>query len=244
MVNANKSKPQKKRNLDISQRTPSTQLRLPSKSDGRPTDVDLVLLSDHLANQERQIQEEIEQKISQHEQWNNGYLDMTRTPLTPPLETGVGSTFRTATTEYLPTPPASVSSEHSGDVVTDIGTSNLGKGDSVAVRYASPSYDGPCNTQPSFRRRYGRGGRLWIDRRGMRVPSKEGADALTLDRFKYDDDDDEEKPVYGIDPFDTESMRFRARMFGPTQAQLQASRRAQNEGHISGHNSTLSTWLR
>ena len=239
-------KPQKKRSLEIAQRAPGIQLRLPSRSDGRPAEADLILLADLLTDEERQIQEEIDLKITQHQHSNQGYIDLTKAPLTPPIETGVGSTFRTATTEYLPTPPASVSSEHSGDVATDIGALNLGKAESVAVRYASPSYDGPCHSQPSFRRRYGRGGRLWIDRRGMRLPSKEGMGSPVADRFKYDDDGDEDDmPIYFIDPFDTESMRFRARVFVPqqiNQAQMPASRRAQVEGPaLSSQENNLST---
>ena len=193
------------------------------------------LLSDILAEQERLISEHIEGKIAAHKQWNTGYVDMTKTPLTPPLETGTGSTFRTATTEYLPTPPASVSSEHSCDVPTDTGALNNDKPDSVAVRYASPSYDGPYHSQPSFRRRIGRGGRLWIDRRGMRMPSKGALNSPLIDSYKFDDDDDEdETQIYFYDPFDTESMQYRARAFPPqlTQAQIQA-RRAQMEAQAA-----------
>lgn len=163
-------------------------------------------------------------------------MDMTKAPLTPPLESDAGSTFRTATTEYLPTPPASISSEHSGDVALDFSALNMGKADSVAVRYASPSYDGPCHSQPSFRRRYGRGGRLWIDRRGLRLPPKADFHSPSAHRFKYDDEDDEEEaPMYFVDPFDTGSMHFRAKLF-PTQssqAQMQA-RRAQMEAPPHG----------
>ena len=169
-------------------------------------------------------------------------MDMTKAPLTPPLESDAGSTFRTATTEYLPTPPASISSEHSGDVALEFSSLNMGKADSIAVRYASPSYDGPCHSQPSFRRRYGRGGRLWIDRRAVRLPPKAGFDSPDTDRFKYDDDDDEdEAPVYFADPFDTQSMQFRAKFFPSqsSQAQMQA-RRAQMEApsHSATHGPT------
>ena len=183
----------------------------------------------------------IEQRIKQHQQWNEGYVDLTKAPLTPPLETGTGSTFRTATTEYLPTPPASVSSEHSGDGGIDFGTVSQNKPESVAVRYASPSYDGPCHSQPSFRRRYGRGGRLWIDRRGMRMPSKENMDPATADRYKYDDEEDEdEAPIYYVDPFDTGSLLFRSRILPPppTQAQIQA-RRAQIEAAAAAQAASL-----
>lgn len=180
-----------------------------------------------MAEQERLLTQDIDTKIAQHQQWNVGYMDMTKAPLTPPLESDAGSTFRTATTEYLPTPPASISSEHSGDVALDLSALNMGKADSVAVRYASPSYDGPCHSQPSFRRRYGRGGRLWIDRRGMRSPPKADFDSPDADTFKFDDDDDEnEVPVYFVDPFDTESMQFRARLFPTPSSQAQMQRRA------------------
>ena len=228
--------------MEITQRASGNQYRLPQRSDGRPADADLILLSDLLAEQERLLTQDIDTKIAQHQQWNVGYMDMTKAPLTPPMESDIASTFRTATTEYLPTPPASISSEHSGDVALDFSSLNMSKADSVAVRYASPCYDGPCHGQPSFRRRYGRGGRLWIDRRGMRLPPMADFEALRADQFKYDDDDDQdEAPVYFVDPFETANMQFRAKLF-PTQssqAQMQA-RRAQMEApsHGSSHSST------
>ena len=210
------------------------------RSDGRPAEADLILLSDILADTERQISEQIDLKIAQHQQWNLGHVDLTKAPLTPPMETDTGSTFRTATTEYLPTPPASISSGHSGEPATDFGALNPEKSDSVAVRYASPSYDGPCHSQPSFRRRYGRGGRLWIDRRGMRLPSKQVISPPISDGCRFDDgdddDDEDEVPVYFHDPFDAESMQFRAKLFPPhlSQAQLQA-RRAQMEAQAASN---------
>ena len=181
-------------------------------------------------------------KISQHKKWNEGYVDQTRAPLTPPMEESLRSSFRTARTEYLPTPPASVS-EHSGDVVVDEGSPSRKMDDSVTVRYASPTYDGCFRSQPSFRRRVGRGGRLMIDRRGMNLQSKEGIDPAIVDRFKFDrdDDDDDEVPTYLIDPFDISSMRYRAAIVGSSQAhpqahpqaQSQTTKRAQIEGSTS-----------
>lgn len=225
----------KKKPVDISQRLPNVQ-QLQRRPDGRIAEADLLLLSDLHADQERHFTEQINLKIIQHQQWNEGWVDFTKAPLTPPLETGTRSTFRTATTEYLPTPPASISSEHSVDVATDIGDVNLNKAESVAVRYASPAYDGPCHSQPSYRRRYGRGGRLFIDRRGMRTHSRSGLPSPVAERYKYDDDDEEdEPPIYFVDPFDTASMQFRAKILPSpqTQAQVQA-RRAQIEAASQG----------
>ena len=76
----------------------------------------------------------------------------------------------------------------------------------------------------------------------MRLPPRVDFDSPDADQFKYDDDDDEDEvPVYFVDPFDAESMQFRAKLF-PTQsgqAQLQA-RRAQMEApsHGLSHAST------
>ena len=227
----------KKKSVDINQRLPNVQ-QLQRRPDGRVAEADLILLSDLHADQERLFTEQINLKISQHQQWNEGWADLTKAPLTPPLESGTRSAFRTATTEYLPTPPASISSEHSGDVATDIGALNLNKAETVAVRYASPAYDGPCHSQPSYRRRYGRGGRLFIDRRGMRTQPKAGLPSPVSDRYKFDDDDDEdEPPIYFVDPFDTENMQHRAKILPspPTQAQTQA-RRSQMEASSQGGN--------
>ena len=159
-------------------------------------------------------------------------MDLTKAPLTPPLDENTKSSFRTAMTEYLPTPPASTSSEHSGEVAPEPTSPSHRRDDSVAVRYASPSYDGTCQIQPSFRRRYGRGGRFMIDRRGMRVQPKEELDHNIVDRFKFDNDDDEDAlPVYVIDPYDISSMRYRAKISGShqSQSQAQAARRPQIE---------------
>ena len=158
---------------------------------------------------------------------------MTKAPLSPPVEVNTRSSFRTAMTEYLPTPPASISSEHSSENVANTGSPIHGKDDiSIAVRYASPSYGGLCQSQPSFRRRYGRGGRLMIDRRGMPMQSKEGLNDIVADRFKYDrDDDDDEIPVYTIDTSDISSLQYRARISALYQSQSQGlvSRRPQPE---------------
>lgn len=235
---------QKKRKstLDLPQRPPGSQLgRLPARSDGRPTEAELYTLQDVKAEEERRIQEDIDQRIAAHARWNEGWVDLTKAPLTPPLEIGLGSTFRTATTEYLPTPPASISSEQSTDNNANASTTlnqSRKENEVVAVRYASPSYDGPCRGQPSFRRRYGRGGRLWIDRRGMRMSSRyEDGDSPVFDRFRFDDEDDKETPTYFIDPFDANAMRARARLFPsmPSQAQQQqlAARRAQQEAAMA-----------
>jgi enhancer of polycomb-like protein len=179
------------------------------------------------------IDREIKLKIAQHDKWNTGYVDLTMAPLTPPLEESSASGYRTAVAEYLPTPPASVSSEAGEFQATAI--SPVQKEDMISVRYASPTYDGTNGGgRTSYRRRVGRGGRTIIDRGGLKLQSKDGLDPRLVDRYKYDrdEDDDDVTEKYPIDRFDLSSMRYRAAMVAPTPQQLQA-RCAQIEGSAS-----------
>ncbi|KAI9818523.1 MAG: Enhancer of polycomb-like protein 1 [Pycnora praestabilis] len=239
-------KPQKRKIIEPSQgqRQSLTSIRPAARLDGRPAEMDLISLQEMLVEKENLLQRQINEKVEQHRKWNEGYIDMTRTPLTPTLEQSTSLSFRTAVNEYLPTPPASVSSEHSVDAVyADENSPSRGRDDSIAVRYVSPTYDGPDGCQPSFRRRVGRGGRLMIDRRGMRLQSKEGIDPAIIDRYKYDDDDEDEIPTYNVDPYDVASIRLRASMYTSPQhhaafqaAQTQAARRSQQDvPMVNGH---------
>lgn len=69
----------------------------------------------------------------------------------------------------------------------------------------------PRENPPLYRRRIGRLNRLWIDRRGLATPPGE-VSAEVLDRWKYDQssDDEDDPPVYEVDPFDTRALKFRA----------------------------------
>ncbi|PQE16575.1 Enhancer of polycomb 1 protein [Rutstroemia sp. NJR-2017a BBW] len=202
-------KPQKRKasDLQVLQRPPS-QLRMPNRPDGRPIDTDLILLSDQLAQKENMLQRELEEKSAQHTKWNENYIDCTREPLLPVEAQGSSTSFRPATAQYqyLLTPPSSVTSE-SFDQSSPI---QHEKADAVTVRYGSPPPEDEHRGQPAYRRRIGRGGRLWIDRRGMSTASK-SVDEKMSDRWKYDqDDDDDGQPVYEVDPYDTKCLKFRS----------------------------------
>jgi len=195
-------KPQKRKPVEVPQlqRTPGTQIRIPSsRTDGRTLEADLTLLSDVLAQKENLLQMEIDSKIQQHQRWNQNHIDMTREPLsdarTPPPE----SSFRLATTQYLMTPPASVSEESSCENVLE----------SRDIRSFSPPAEEEPHGQPAYRRRIGRLGRLWIDRRGLPSPPADLNDSKS-DRWKYDQDDDDDIPMYEVDPYDTNALKFRA----------------------------------
>ncbi|KAE8444386.1 hypothetical protein EG329_000586 [Mollisiaceae sp. DMI_Dod_QoI] len=202
----NQRPPKRKTDFGQLQRPPGTQLRLPGRSDGRPLDADLVSLSDLMAQKENLLQSEIEEKAQQHRKWNLGHVDLTREPLSPVHGQGFEAGFRPATAQYqyLMTPPSSVTSES-----FDQPSPSLEKPETFALGYNSPSEEDEPRGQPAYRRRIGRGGRLWIDRRGMSSAARL-ADATVSDRWKYDQDDDEDQPVYEMDPYDTKALRFRA----------------------------------
>ena len=232
------TQPQKKKPLEImsAQRAPPAQLRLQTRLDGRGSETDLVTLAEVLERKGQEIDREIKMKMNQHTRWNENYNDSTREPLTPPLE-AENFNFRPAMTEYLPTPPASIASEHSGDAaIADASSPHRKQDSTVAVKYTVPSYDVPARNQPAFRRRVGRGGRMMIDRRGMRLESKEDLDPVLVERFKFDQDEDDEDDAstYLTDPYDINNMRYRAAISGSfPHGQPQPVRRAQVEASAS-----------
>ena len=206
MTDTDKQQPQKRKVSEFQgfSRPPGTQLRLPGRSDGRPLDADLILLSDLQAQKENMLQSEIQEKSRQHEIWNSGFEDLTREPLSP-VSQGFQTGFRPATAQYqLMTPPSSVTSES-----FDQPSPTQEKPDPPPFRYSSPPEEDEPHGQPAYRKRIGRCGRLWIDRRGMPSAAR-GGDDIVSDRWKYDQDDDDEQPVYDMDPFDTKALRFRA----------------------------------
>jgi enhancer of polycomb-like protein len=79
--------------------------------------------------------------------------------------------------------------------------------------------ENPAAQAPCYRRRIGRLNRLWIDRRGLASPpldSGESSFDAVSDRWKYDQDSDEEgeQPVYEVDPFDKDALYYRAYHIG------------------------------
>lgn len=223
-------------------------MRLPL-SRGGPGE-DLRLLEDVQADKQKAIEREIEQNVQKHIRWNEGFVDKTRVPLTPisPKSFASNSDFRQAmpTTEYLPTPPASVSEDSPpNDMMADIDASNSSI--RTPFRYASPSEDDLNTNMPSFRRRIGRGGRVMFDRRIPFRP-KEVPSGTIAERYSFDSDDEEaEREIAISDDQDTfQMMLHRAYLFAkardPEIAQAQAVRRAQIEvSGGGGHPSAAST---
>lgn len=215
------------------QRPVAPQLRFPPRTGGHPGE-DLQQLEDLQAEKENEILREIKQNMAKHTKWNEGYVDWTREPLTPSTERRTDHDFRPAiTTEYLPTPPASESSDLPRDGVPDRASPVPNDKFTLVIRQKSPPPEEPSKEMPSFRRRVGRGGRMLIDRRNLPFRDKATMDPLKVDRFKYDHDDDDDDPVYERDEFDIQVMQHRAFLTAKSrdqavaQAQLQAQAQAQ-----------------
>ncbi|KLJ12692.1 enhancer-polycomb-like protein [Blastomyces silverae] len=228
----------------------TTQLRMPPRPGGQPGE-DLVLLDDVQADKENEVLREIKQNIAKHAKWNEGYVDWTTAPLTPTSEHSFDAEFRPAiTTEYLPTPPASESSDHSRDALEEVNRFDALTKFAMAVRQCTPSEEESNRNMPSFRRRVGRGGRMMIDRRNLPFRNKSEVDPIKLERFKYDQDDEDIDPIFEMDQFDIQIMQHRAYLSAKSrdqaaaqaqlQAQLQAQRRLQGEAAVmAGPNSSL-----
>jgi len=218
--------PQKRKLSDFPQmqRPLGAPLRLPGRSDGRPLDADLIQLKEVIEQKETILRQEIEAKSEQHRKWNENFTDLTREPLSPVHGNNPDPGFRPVTTSWqLMTPPSSVTSE-SFDQHSPIQE----KPDPLTFRYNSPPEEDEPRGQPAYRRRIGRCGRLWIDRRGMPSATRAGGDAVS-DRWKYDQDDDDEQPVFEMDPYDTKALRFRATIPLPSHLLPQNQRPRQDD---------------
>ena len=209
----------------------------------RGPDSDLRTLDDVLGEKHKAIERDIEANVQKHNRWNEGWVDKTRAPLTPisPKSLASNSDFRQAmpTTEYLPTPPASVSdaasppADHEMDAVTD---SDVVVSKNTVVptpfRYMSPSEDEPNAQMGAFRRRIGRAGRVIFDRRlPHRLREEPQVDRID-DKFAFDHSDSEAEEEEGLRDdngerdWDLQKMTHRAYLFGrarePDNAQIQA----------------------
>ncbi|THC92028.1 hypothetical protein EYZ11_008495 [Aspergillus tanneri] len=205
------------------QRPAAPQLRMPPKP-GTQASEDLQLLEDVQAEKENEIIRDIKQNIAKHIRWNEGYLDLTKVPLSPSPERTFDAAFRPAITTQLPTPPSSDSSENmSGSAIDTL--NSLSFRETMASHSMVLGED--TSKMPSFRRRVGRGGRLWIDRRNLVSRCRVEADPWKADRFKYDQEDSEDELEYEYDPYDIQLMQHRAMIVAKARDQAAAQAHAQ-----------------
>ncbi|GFF35714.1 enhancer of polycomb-like protein 1 [Aspergillus udagawae] len=217
-------KPKKKpAEAPASQRPTAPQVRMPQKPGTQAAD-DLQLLEDVQAEKENEILRDIKQNIAKHIKWNEGYVDFTRAPLSPPPEKTFQAAFRPAITTQLPTPPSSDSSDNMM-LHSALDTANsLSFRDKLVPRTWEMNED--TSRIPSFRRRIGRGGRLMIDRRNLVSRCRIELDPLKADRFKYDREDSDDESEFECDPYDVQIMQHRAIMAAKARDQAAAAAQA------------------
>jgi enhancer of polycomb-like protein len=205
---------------------PGMSQKPPNRPDGRFVDSDLVYLEDQIAKRSEAIDNFVEDNMQKHQKWNFGWVDETWRPITPPLEPpGSKSDFRPVfTSSQLPTPPASLSSEGAGDPM------DLAQEDkqfeprrSTRISYTAPPGDVPFAEQPRYRRRIGRGGRLMIDRRGVKRQKTSELDERVADRYKYEYESSEDDEIYPVDWTDTLNTRYRIMIAGQKDGQSSGS---------------------
>lgn len=228
-----------------------------TRPDGRLVDSDLVYLDEQLAKKSDIIESFIDENLMKHQKWNNDWVDATWRPITPPLEQpATKSDFRCVFTEsQLPTPPASVSSEEATDaMVVEQANKQVELRRSARIRFGTPPDDVPYHDQSRFRRRTGRGGRLMIDRRGVKRQKLESIDERVADRWKFSGDSSEDEQVYPVDWTDNLHIRYRimierqgekshAQHQVQAQAQAAAAAAAQNRRVIETHQRSTSGHL-
>jgi enhancer of polycomb-like protein len=185
-----------------------------TRADGRLVDSDLVYLEEQQAKKTEAIDTFIEDNLVKHQKWNVGWVDATWRPITPPLEQAAAkSDFRTVFTEsQLPTPPASVSDDEGADSMAVVRTNASDTPRRNArIRFGTPPDDVPFQDQSRYRRRIGRGGRVMIDRRGVKRQKLEDSqlDERVADRWKYSGDSSEDEQTYPVDWTDNLHIRYR-----------------------------------
>lgn len=185
-----------------------------TRADGRLVDNDLVYLEVEQAKRTEAIDTFIEDNLVKHQKWNVGWVDATWRPITPPLEQPAQrSDFRTVFTEsQLPTPPTSVSDGEGADAIAVERVSRrIDTRPNARIRYGTPPDDVPFHDQSRYRRRIGRGGRMMIDRRGVKRQKLENSivDDRIADRYRFSGDSSEDEQTYPVDGYSNLHIRYR-----------------------------------
>jgi len=166
----------------------------------------IVLLRDKIQEQDRRVQEAVNESVAALALQNKDFVDRTEQAilglLTPTDDDAdASSRWVTAKVEYTqqPTPPESVASDEDVEMVDETNSDSH----TTSVRWAVPHEYKQMRNGPRFRRRMGRGG-MFLDRRFVRDRK-----TCTTDRDKYDRESGDEMDVDSLDHFSTEGFMYR-----------------------------------
>lgn len=259
-------KPKPKAEVVTAPSRPST-LKLTSSGrvEVRPPEQDLVQLEDLREEAEAMVRRAVESKIQKHREWNRGFTDDTWKPICPPSYGRAGAAHLPTITEVqLPTPPASVEGGDDADKMdvdqpekmgakdlptppSDAGEAQHAPEARTMFKFQSPP-DTSHRSLPTFRRRFGRLGRLHIDAvRPKRVAPMAASGVV------YDSDSDMEMPdgeegednneevvvVHPVDYWSNWNLNYRASLMGSTRkAEQQPSQQQQQQPPDSARKSS------
>ena len=246
--------PKPKQKADAGQQRPAMLRLSAGRPDARAPENDYVQLSEVQEEAVAAVQRQIDNKIAKHREWNQGFLDHTWNPITPPLEVPALSGYLPRVVEVqLPTPPASVGAEDTGDAEmkdaeddsADLPTpvsDQEGTLSQTIFKFLSAVPESIKKACPSFRRRYGRNGRLHIEERWPRKALIASNSGVVYDS---DGDSEEETVVYPVDYYDTWNMNYRASLLASRPRQDagadHAGRRSSSAGDVAMANAGHTT---
>ncbi|GAM86716.1 hypothetical protein ANO11243_047350 [Dothideomycetidae sp. 11243] len=196
--------------IATSQRPTTLKLTSSGRQEARQPEQDLIQLEDLREEAEAMVRRAVESKIQKHREWNRGFTDDTWKPICPPEYLRARSSHLPTITEVqLPTPPPSVeggddaadkmdldkdpnTAQEPKELPKDLPTppSDAGMAGESKTMFRFQSLPSSAKKSlPTFRRRYGRLGRLHVD--AVR-PRKVVAGAAS--GVVYDSDSDVETP--------------------------------------------------
>ena len=250
LVNQRPAPKAKSRPEGAPQRPATLRLSTSQREQRAAPENDLVQLEDTMEDAATMVRRAVETKIVKHRDWNRGFLDQTWNPITPPLESNAMSSFLPRIEEFqLPTPPASVNSDRPGegadvemkDNVKEVGMdlpTPVSDAEAPAprtmYRFGEQKQDSAQQDVCSFRRRFGRNGRLHIEECKPRTTVLAENSGVVYDS---DGDDEDQTVVYPVEYYGNWALNYRASLLssrGRTDpAAEHAARRASSHGDVA-----------
>ncbi|RPB25342.1 hypothetical protein L211DRAFT_117046 [Terfezia boudieri ATCC MYA-4762] len=181
-------------------------------SDMRPPEAELTQLSEAQRKKVDKWRGAVEAGQQKRMHSNMGVEDYTEMPISDLDLSRAFDDYRAVQTFYLPSPPPSLSPVQSPR------EGHFDELRHMPIICSENINNTSQKSLPQYRRRIGRGGRLFIDRKNLPMISPKKRDSISeivLDRFKYDNFEDDPIYEYPVDYNSTFALRYRARMLSP-----------------------------